>query len=221
MRARVLDRSSVSKRLNTEFFHGPLLENNLRGYWCEAMVAEALGEQAQIVSFGWYPWDIQIGPDTGAFPERIRIQVKNSARVQTWHREGDSKSSSQFNLPYRRKPSYFDRDMPDVPCEDVGFLCDIFVLCFHPVEDIALADHTNTGQWEFFLVPVAGPNMGITDAELDYARAQIEKGQNRSNCIRRPTTLPLSIRGRPAIPRISISELRISAVRKALGLPGF
>ena len=171
------------------------------------MVAEALGPECRIVSGGWHAWDLQIGPDEATFPQRLRIQVKNSARLQTWNAESGKLSETTFQLTYRRRPAYFARDFPGVPCEDVGFMCDLFILCHHPIEDPKLADHRDPNQWEFFILPVVGANPAVTELEIAYKKKFVEQTGKPSSTHRRPRTLVQGIRGRPRISPVSIDEL--------------
>lgn len=199
-----------------ELFGQRLLDNTMRGYWCESMVAEALGAECKIVGQGWHAWDLQIGADADRFPQRIRIQVKNSARLQPWNITSGKPSECKFDLKVRKKPYYFDQNNSGIPCEEIGFLCDIFILCFHSEVCPETADHTNPQQWLFFLVPVVGPHSAITAAEWDYATQRVKSTGKPSVCMRRPETLERGIRGRPPIPPIEISELTVESVRMAL-----
>ncbi|MDK3073170.1 hypothetical protein QO034_08625 [Sedimentitalea sp. JM2-8] len=135
-----LNIAQIQRRVQREFLSARIMDNNLRGYWCEAMLAEALGDQCAICSFGWAPWDLQIGKSEDTFPSRIRIQVKNSAARQTWHSESDAPSDCLFNLTYRKRPHYFERDNPGIPCETFGFMCDLFALCHHSEIDELLSN---------------------------------------------------------------------------------
>ncbi len=208
----------VSDRLVSELFSHRLMDNALRGYWCEMMVAEALGPDCRLVGQGWHAWDLETGCAEARFPERIRIQVKNSARLQPWNAVAGKVSDCSFNLPFRPRPSYFTRDNPGVPCEETGFMCELFMLCHHRVSDPQSADHRNPQQWQVFLVPVVGPYCGVTESELEWARAKVKETKRPSNCVRRPETMLRGIRGRPAIMPLDIAELNIDAVRPAVGL---
>ncbi|MCI2397843.1 hypothetical protein [Aliiroseovarius subalbicans] len=177
------------------------------------MLAEALGQECQTVGLGWNLWDLQIGKATASFPERIRIQVKNSAKTQPWNTRTQRLSETSFKLDWRKKPDYFDRDFPNVQCETEGFMCDLFILCHHAEEDFTTSDHRDPTQWEFYLLPTRGVHSAITPAELDSLRRAIATGANRSSTIRRPTTLNRGIRGRPAIEALSISELSLNLIR--------
>ena len=198
---------AVKKRMMQDFLGSKLIENNLRGYWCEAMVAEALGPSCQIVSGGWHAWDLQIGRDEDVWPDRVRIQVKNSARLQTWNASSGKVSDCQFDLNYRSRPFYFERDFPEVPCEERGFLCDVFVLCYHPETDWERVDHTDPQQWRFYVVPVNGPSAGVTETEIAWAETQFAKDAKSVKLQRRPGTLEAGIRGRRAIKARRIDQL--------------
>lgn len=201
-----------------EAFGAPLMDNSMRGFWCEYMVAEALGSGCRTVGLGWNLWDLQFGNRGESFPHRIRIQVKNSARTQTWNRERGILSATSFNLDWRRKPAYFERDFPDVECEDQGFMCDAFVLCHHGEHDFAKADHREPAQWDFYILPVAGPNCAVTSTEFSYLREKISNGSTRATTVRRPGTLSLGIRGRPAVHPLKISQLSCKLLRRAIGV---
>lgn len=208
----------IKERFYEEVFSNPLIENSLRGYWCEMMVAEALGRKCRIVGREWHPWDLQIGPDQGKFPERIRIQVKNSARLQTWNVRSGKISDCMYNITYRKRPDYFERDNVGVECEPSGFLCDIYVLCHHSESDPDRADHRDPSQWEFFLLPITGKNCGLTSDELAWVRKGFENSGKPSSCQRRPLTMTKGIRGRPAIAPIGIDDLSLGSIMSALGI---
>lgn len=205
--------TQIQKRMFQELFSQPLMDNSFRGIWCEYMVAEALGPECRTVGAGWHAWDLQIGDSTRAFPERIRIQVKNCARLQSWNAKTGIESKCEFHLKYRKQPYYFDKHNADVPCEECGFLCDVYVLCLHDEADPKCANHGDLSQWKFFVLPVVGPNIAVTEKELAAT-------QNRRSAtiIRRPETLEKGIRGRPPVPALGIDDLTVDAIRRALGL---
>ena len=208
--------SQIQNRVLTEYLTAKILDNALRGYFCEAMLAEALGPVCRIASHGWAPWDLEIGPRAARFPDRIRIQVKNSASLQTWHGSESPPSDSLFNLTWRRRPAYWDRDAKDVPCEDEGFLCDLFALCHHPVSDPAIADQTDPAQWQVYLL-AADPALGhITTAEVVACRATFVRTGKPTSTQRRPVTLETGIRSRGSIQPIPIPALTLSHIYRAL-----
>jgi len=212
-----LSTTSIRTRLMKDFLASPLIDNSLRGYWCEAMVAEALGPTCQIVSGGWHPWDLQIGPSKAAFPDRLRIQVKNSARLQVWTPQGGKGSDCLFNLTYRKRP-YSVEGEANTPCEAEGFMCDLFILCHHPVKDHALADQTDPAQWQFYLLPVVGQRSAVTDIELSWVREKLRRDGRSSSLQRRPESLPKGIRGRREVSAIGIEDLTVPSLWDALGI---
>src|SRR4051794_40000142 len=88
----------IRERISSEIFDRKLMDNQMRGVWCEFMVAEALGPSCSVVSHGWHPWDLQIGAATAEFPERILIQVRNTARTQPWNKPLGIFSSCKWKL---------------------------------------------------------------------------------------------------------------------------
>ena len=210
-------RETIKRRANKELFDNRLMDNAIRGYWCEAMVAEALGSSCKIVGGGWNAWDIQIGEDLDTFPDRIRIQVKSSARLQIWNKMNGKLSDSTFNFTYRKKPAYHDDSFPSVNCEDIGFLCDLYVLCLHDEADINIADQRDPNQWKFYLVPVVGKNCYFSEGELAKVHDLIASGQQKSSSFnRRPETMEKGIRGwKPLLP-LAIKDLDISSIYNAL-----
>ncbi|MDQ2091036.1 hypothetical protein NO357_14115 [Marimonas arenosa] len=194
------------------------MDNTIRGLWCEFMLAEALGSECRPTGFAWYPWDLQIGNSRRGFPDRIRIQVKNRARMQSWNMKSGQLSDSSFNLTWRRRPFYFTRDNPGVPCEDEGFLCDLYVLCHHRGEDPATADHREPPQWDFYVLPVCGPHSAVTESEIAWLQQKTRDTGRGASTQRRPATMTKGIRGRPPIMPLGIDELSIDALRQSLGL---
>lgn len=194
-----------------DIFDSRLMQNNLRGIWAEYMVADALGRNCSIVSQSWNAWDLQFGDPASEYPNRIRIQVKNTARTQVWHQATRRLTDCQWSLALRNKSAFFDRDNPGVQCEDYGFLCDVFVLCHHFIEDWKVADHRDARQWRFFVVPVT----------LEHSIYRIVVPETSPRKSKTYTVVPASlkkwIRGRPPIRGISIEELTEDYVRKALG----
>lgn len=193
------------------------MENNLRGYWCEAMVAEQLGATCAITSGSWAPWDLQIGKDNDCFPDRIRIQVKNSARLQAWHGTHSNPSVAQFNLTYRALPQYWMRDYPNRPSDAEGFQCDIFLLCFHDSYDTKTADQRDPAQWQVFLLSANHTDGDITEAEYISCKKAFEKSGRPVTLQRRPQTMADGIRGRRPAHMVQLPNLTLEVVNKVLG----
>lgn len=209
--------SRIIQRASMAMLEGPILDNTIRGYFCEFMVAEALGKTCVSVGAGWNAWDLQLGPSDQVFPKRVRIQIKNSASLQLWSKEGGKTSDCSWNLTYRKAPSYFRRDNPTTPCEPEGFLCDAFILCHHPVADRSIADQTDPSQWRFYIAPVVGSHSSVSEAELIWLQKKSQT-QTKATLIRKPKTLEIGIRGRAPIKPLSFQELTIFELRRSLGI---
>ena len=206
----------IIDRLAGSLLSEKVVDNTIRGLWCEFMIAEALGATCKTVGLGWNAWDLQLGPDSATFPERIRVQVKNSARLQIWHKGTPKVSDCAFNLFFRRRPKYLREE---VPCEAAGFLCEMFILCHHDECDWKLVNQLDPAQWRFYLVPVVGPNSAVTDVEKAWAAEKLDKSGKHVACIRRPETLESGIRQRPAVQPLRYEQLSVAAIREALGMP--
>jgi hypothetical protein len=209
----VLTIQQLTDRYIKEFLGSPILDNTLRGYWLEVMLAEALGPRCRLVSAGWHLWDLQFGPSDRECPARIRIQVRNTAALQTWSK--GVTSACQWILASRPAPAYFGRDHPHVPCESAGYLCDVFILAHHPGSDPTKADHRDPYQWRFFVVPVT-PRHRLFPLDIPYAA-----GRDRWSYIVRPETLERGIRGRPPVPAVSIDMLSERYIREQLNRTDF
>ena len=182
------------------------------------MVAEALGPSCRIVSGGWAPWDLQIGDDADQFPQRIRIQVKNSARLQTWHSGHSESSRSSFNLTFRRRPEYWEKYNPNYYCEPSGFLCDLFALCFHGVTDRQVVDQKDPAQWVVYLVAAYANSGAISSAEHAWCKNNFEQTGRATSIQRRPETLNKGIRNRAPVPAIPVLDLNFQTVLAALSI---
>lgn len=141
------DRSEIIEMVAKQMYSGRILNNAHRGDLVEMMVLAALGPEWRHVGLGWHPWDLQRGNG----PDRIRIQVKQTAAVQLW---GDT-VSRVLQFGWRpNPPSYFERDNPDEEIETEGWFCEMFVFGIHDEMDRSLIDQADPAQWEFIVIPV-------------------------------------------------------------------
>ncbi len=156
-------RDEIIGMVAKEIYGGAILNNSHRGDVVEMMVLHALGPDWKHVGLGWHPWDLQRGKG----PERVRIQVRQTAAVQLW---GDSKSRSlQFNWK-KQAPAYFVRDNPDEEIENEGWFCDLFIFCIHDVIDPVVRDQADPSQWEFIVIPVCDLFAGTRGVVLSKAK---------------------------------------------------
>lgn len=136
--------------LATETLFGkPLVTNVYRGILVEAMIAEALSGSWQWVSHDWAPHDFENA--NGA-----RLEVKQSAALQSWLAKSGTTPKPSFDIALRKK----------VWCEDTMVWTDgatrpeIYVFAYQPVTDKTFADHRDPMQWEFY--PVRETDLPMT-----------------------------------------------------------
>ena len=114
-----------------------LLSNTLRGALAEYIVATALDIDSGASRVNWYEYDLLYG--------NTRIEVKSSAYLQSWEREGFSRIS--FTI-YPARPvtaSLWDDD-------DISRHSDVYVFCLFKSKDRETANPMMLEQWDFFVV---------------------------------------------------------------------
>ena len=120
-----------------------LLNNTIRGSYCEFIVSAALGVDLSGVNEDWKPYDILLpgNPD-------IRIEVKSGAYLQAWDR--GKLSSIQFSIRPTRAWS------PETGYDsEVKRQSDVYVFCVYTETDRASADPLVLDGWTFYVVPTA------------------------------------------------------------------
>ena len=126
-----------------------LINNAERGAYVEHMIVLAL--EGWELTWPWASWDLQ-HRGNGA-----RIEVKQSAARQTWHKRPES-PESPVPKPSRGKfginkpsESYYLEDGTYKKTQPQRH-ADIYVFAWHPEEDLKIADHRRPDQWRFFVV---------------------------------------------------------------------
>ena len=139
------------KTLNriSKMFDAPVLQNNLRGLYVEAMIAELLGTQWYYKGSDWGGWDFENASE-------VRIEVKQSAKQQSW---GCSKGQPRFSIAIAKGHYEGDVYIPNDSCER---LADCYIFAWHPAND-----QRRVEQWEFYIVsskdlPIHGKSIGLS-----------------------------------------------------------
>ena len=140
---------NLSEYLMNRFYGQPLIANVYRGDYVEGLILCALG-QGWKQTFEWGSWDLENAAG-------VRLEVKQSAALQSWYKQtGIKKSSPSFSIT--PKTGYYT-DSTDaavwvpLPAGERVRPADIYVLAWHPGRDPEVADHHNPEQWQFFVVP--------------------------------------------------------------------
>lgn len=137
-----MNKTSIIAAAAAEAFGKPLVDNAIRSIISEAIVDAALGEGWTWCSGAWAKCDF-------LHEDGTRLEVKQSAALQVWHRPGDKPSRGQFDIAPRK--GYYDDGSLWV--DYIGRNADLYVFAWHPVSDPTVADHRDPNQWEFFVVP--------------------------------------------------------------------
>ena len=108
-----------------------LLNNTLRGSYCEFIVSAALGIDLSGTNDDWTPYDISFPYNwvcNGEARDEVRIEVKSCAYLQAW-RQGDGRLS---NIQFSIRPTRA-WDSINGYAEEVMRQSDVYVFCLYTV----------------------------------------------------------------------------------------
>ena len=128
--------------------YSDLLGNTARGVLAEYIVAKALGIAAKGVRIEWDPYDLET-------VDGLRIEVKSSAFLQSWHQ--DVLSKVQFSV--RKTRDWDPKTGQQSPTANRSSDVYVFALLAHTSVDSI--DPLDLSQWEFYVVPTK-----VIDEEL-------------------------------------------------------
>jgi len=136
-----MDNYSILRRLTQRLYGSPVVRNDARGELVEEIIAAALEPEWQLCSGDWGSCDL-LHPASN-----LRIQVKQSAARQTWHKADGRPPRPCFSI--KEKTGRWEEG--DRWVEERSRNAEIFIFAWHPVADDA-ADHRDPKQWQFFVV---------------------------------------------------------------------
>lgn len=116
-----------------------LLNNTLRGVLAEFIVATAMGNDISQARQDWDAYDL-------LYENRWRVEVKSSARLQSWEQKSPSKV--QFSIRPTRAWS-----AEEGYSETVVRQSDVYVFCLFACEYRETANPLILDQWEFYILP--------------------------------------------------------------------
>lgn len=132
--------SDLKARLMSALFDAPLVNNAFRGTLVEAMLAQVLEPEWQWCSADWASHDFESAAG-------MKLEVKQSAALQSWHEPGVSPNRGRFDIK-ARTGRYEGLRWIDEP----GRAAQIYIFGWHGVADPKLADHRDPSQWQFHAV---------------------------------------------------------------------
>ncbi|WSH64901.1 hypothetical protein U8Q05_25780 [Rhizobium ruizarguesonis] len=137
-----ISREEIIEAAANAMFGNTLVNNVHRAILVEALVSRALNADWTWVSKDWAWCDFIHQGGT-------RLEVKQSAARQTWHKDGDPPSKSSFDIAARQGAWEGSKWIPGN-----GRNAEIYVFGHHPLTG-AEADHADPVQWVFHVVPTS------------------------------------------------------------------
>jgi len=128
--------NEIAERLAKRLFDGPVIENQYRSAFVEEMINPSLEAFGWKYAGGsWCGWDFE--RDDGA-----RLEVKQSAAIQTWSNARKIKTRGAFDIASRT--GYFSEEGAKWN-PIAGRPADVYAFAWNPGND-----HRDPDQWEFF-----------------------------------------------------------------------
>lgn len=135
----------VFEKASKSAFGNSLITNINRGLVAEAIVALAIEPEWHWVSSDYSGWDFER-------PDGVRLEVKQSAVLQSWNDNG-SLSKASFDIAPRT-----GRYEGHIWIEEKGRAAQIYIFAHHIISD-KTADHKDPTQWEFYVIAASAlPN---------------------------------------------------------------
>ena len=128
-----------------------LLNNTLRGSYCEFIVSAALGVDLSGTNDDWTPYDISFPYNweyNGEARDEVRIEVKSGAYLQAWWQGDGRLSNIQFSIRPTRA-----WDSINGYAEEVKRQSDVYVFCLYTETVRERADPLVLDGWDFYIVP--------------------------------------------------------------------
>lgn len=132
-----------------EWSSSDLLNNTLRGAFCEFIVAAALDLDLSSSRTDWTPWDLTAPHqwrDGDILKDEVHIEVKSSSYLQAWEQ------SKLSNIVFSIRPT-LAWDAISGYGNEVQRQSDVYIFCLYAVTDRAQADPLILDGWQFYVIP--------------------------------------------------------------------
>ena len=140
---------NVLDRLQHQFKR-KIMNNVLRGAYVECLIAEQCGPDWMLtweLEHDWAAWDLEHTP-TG-----MRIEIKNSARRQSWHTGTESPPAPpRFTVKW---PKEYWNGTHYVQVPEGTQPTDVYIFAWHAEGRQGVADQRNPDQWQYYVVPTS------------------------------------------------------------------
>jgi hypothetical protein len=136
--------NEVALRLAVRLFDVPLIQNQYRSAFVEAMIEPRLGGAGwKYVGDGWSGWDFE-HPDGG------KLELKQSTAIQTWSASRGLRTRGAFDIASRSGGYFYESGAKWQPGS--GRFAHAYVFAWHGTDDEKTADHRDPDQWEFYVI---------------------------------------------------------------------
>jgi hypothetical protein len=153
--------NEIALRLAAKIFDQPLIANQYRSAFIEAMIEPYLAPHGWTYKGdGWSGWDFER-------TDGCRLELKQSAAKQTWSQPRSAQTRGAFDIA-ARKGYFYEGGAKWAPTP--GRCAQIYVFAWHPIFGPE-ADHRNPDQWEFYVVPATS----LPDGRRTIGRTGIKK----------------------------------------------
>lgn len=129
-----------------------ILSNATRGRFAEFIVATATNIDLNVPRNEWAAYDL-------ITPDKIKIEVKSAAFIQSWHQDKLS------NISFSIKPSFYWDSETNKQSKTKSRYADIYVMCLLSTTDQSIIDPLDLDQWKFYVLSVKEIN--------NYKRSQL------------------------------------------------
>ncbi len=149
-----------------------LLNNTLRGSYCEFVISSALGFDLSGVNEDWGAYDINFPfrwNDDCVWRDEIRIEVKSCAYLQAWQQ------SKLSNILFSIRPTRAWDPITGY-ADEVKRQSDVYVFCHYTVTELSKADPLikECTYWEALLTVGYDPGTGKQIQKLFSGKTQKE-----------------------------------------------
>ncbi len=145
--------------------YSDIVGNTERGKLAEFIVAMALGI-TESISVAWNKYDL-------LSKEGIRIEVKNSAYLQSWDQQ--SLSKIRFSI----KPTYGWDSVTNEYDTEKKRQSDVYVFCVLKHKDQATINPLDLSQWEFYVLSTATLNKAVPGQKTISLKSLLNIGAKR------------------------------------------
>ena len=132
--------TELKARLTSALFGAPLVNNAFRGILVEAMLSQVLEPTWLWCSADWASHDFENA-------DGIKLEVKQSTALQSWHEPGLRPNSGNFDIRARTGRYEGARWI-----QEAGRAAHIYVFGWHGITKEKIADHRRADQWQFYVL---------------------------------------------------------------------